>query len=158
MTISAVHLGRSDSDHGVVIAGALRSTPEIEGTLPPKKITTCPCSESLSPPPSTMHRILATVLYERPDHGTDRNGKPATRAGRAPHKELGFDACIDHKAADFTRQLARPARAVSTSISKMSAARCSTQSCRCSTRTRGCRFAGWSRNITQPNCLAGRIA
>jgi len=33
--------------------------------------------------------------------------------------ELGFDACVDHRAADFAAQLAPPARTASTSTSRM---------------------------------------
>ena len=46
-------------------------------------------------------------------------------------EELGFDACIDHRAPDFAEQLAAPARRASTSIMKTSAERCSTPCCRC---------------------------
>ena len=46
--------------------------------------------------------------------------------------ELGFDACIDHRARRSCRRGSRrPARRASTSISRMSAARCSRRCFRC---------------------------
>ena len=38
--------------------------------------------------------------------------------------ELGFDACVDHRAPDFAGAARRPARTASTSTSRTSAARC----------------------------------
>ncbi len=46
-------------------------------------------------------------------------------------EELGFDAAIDHRAPDFADAWPGPARRASTSISRMSAGRCSTRCCRC---------------------------
>ena len=57
-------------------------------------------------------------------------------------EELGFDACLDHRAPRSCRRGSRrPARTASTSISRMSAARCSRRCFRCSTISRACRSA-----------------
>ena len=47
-------------------------------------------------------------------------------------EELGFDACVDHRARRPCRRGSRRrARRASTSISRTSAARCSRRCCRC---------------------------
>lgn len=46
-------------------------------------------------------------------------------------EELGFDACLDHRAPDFAEQLAAACPKASTSITKTSVGRCSTPCCRC---------------------------
>ena len=58
--------------------------------------------------------------------------------------ELGFDACLDHRAPRCRpARLARPpARRASTSISRMSAAPCSTPCFRCSIRSRAMPVCG----------------
>ncbi len=45
--------------------------------------------------------------------------------------ELGFDACVEHRAADFEDALAAACPTASTSISRTSAARCCAPSFRC---------------------------
>ena len=50
---------------------------------------------------------------------------------------LSFDACVSHLSPTFAADLPPPARTASTSISKTSAARCSTRSSRCSTPAPG---------------------
>lgn len=54
-------------------------------------------------------------------------------------KELGFDACLDHRDPDLAAKLKEACRRASTSISKMSAVRCSRRCFRCSTSLRACR-------------------
>jgi NADPH-dependent curcumin reductase CurA len=44
---------------------------------------------------------------------------------------LGFDVCLDHRAADLPNSWPRPARRALTSTMKTSAARCLTRCCRC---------------------------
>ena len=57
-------------------------------------------------------------------------------------EELGFDACIDHRASDFAARLATACPKVSTFISRMSAARSSRPYSHCSIRSPAFRYAG----------------
>ena len=65
-------------------------------------------------------------------------------------RELGFDACLDHRDPQLRRRLQRcHAEAASTSTSRTWAARSSTWCSRASTRSRAFRCAGSSRSTTR---------
>ncbi len=73
--------------------------------------------------------------------------------------ELGFDDCLDHRAPDLAGAgLPRPVRTASTSISRMSAARCWKRCCRCSIRLRAFRSAAPLPATTTPRRRPGPIA
>jgi NADPH-dependent curcumin reductase len=96
------------------------------------------------------------IAQARSDGGACLDGARCPRyAGRFVANELGFDACVDHRASDFANGSKPLVPRGLTPISRTSAAPCSRRCSRYSTILRAIPYAGSSRSTTRRSRCPG---